>query len=128
MPILAENKRKLKMNIDNTIKKNTKIRENRVFEFGDKSKKNLKSIKNNESLEINNNISKSQQFTSNEFGSEFTGEEYPSLDLVGANTEYNINNKIDPMQQNEMNNNGGNFNNQIGNDFVFLEKDFNFDK
>ena len=128
LPILAENKRKLKMNIDNTIKKNTKIRENRVFEFGDKSKKNLKSIKNNESLEINNNISKSQQFTSNEFGSEFTGEEYPSLDLVGANTEYNINNRIDPMQQNEMDNNGGNFNNQIGNDFVFLEKDFNFDK
>ena len=128
LPILAENKRKLKMNIDNTIKKNTKIRENRVFEFGDKNKKNI-NIKSNQSLEFNNtnNISNSQQFNNNEFGNEFTGEEYPSLDLVGANNENNINDNNN-MTQNGMNNNGGNFNNQIGNDFVFVEKDFNFDK
>ena len=73
-------------------------------------------------MEFKDNINNNQQFTTNEFGNEFTGEEYPSMDIVNANSDNSV-----PMAQNGMNNEG-NFGNQVGTDFVFIEKDFNFDK
>ena len=121
LAILAENKRKLKMNIDTNIIKNTKVRENRVFEFGDKNKKKEKI---NEKIEINNN--NNQELNDNNFANEFERVDYPSMDVVNNNEKNN--NFNDNMGHNEIYNIGDAFNNQNNNGFVFQENDFNFDQ
>ena len=120
LPILAENKKKLRVNFDNKIKKN-KVRENRVFEFGEKNK--LKNITDSDSKGLTDNRN-NQQLNNNEFGNKINAEEYPSLDLVNSNNE----NTNEIITQNEMKYNGGNFSTTNNNDFVFQEKDFNFDQ
>ena len=120
LPILAENKKKLRVNFDNKTKKN-KVKENRVFEFGEKNK--LKNITDSDSKGLTDNRN-NQQLNNNEFGNKINAEEYPSLDLVNSNNE----NTNEIIAQNEMKYNGGNFSNPNNNDFVFQEKDFNFDQ
>ena len=122
LPLLAENKKKIKMSIHYKVKKNNKIRENRVFEFGDKNKINNEQIKNDFEI-INNNV---------QFGNEFPNEEYPSMDAINENTGNNVNNNFNNNISNfgpGINNMNGNFGMQDNNNgFTFQENDFNFDK
>ena len=125
LSILAENKGKLKMNI-NIQSKNVKNRSETIFLFGDKKKekekifddsnnemKNFSKSSKNNIIINNNNISDFNNIISD---FEILGEDYPSIDVVNSN----INNG---------NNNNNNFNNQISSkDFFFHEKDFIFDK
>ena len=135
LPILAENKRKIKMNIDNKNKK--KKGRDSIFTFGDKEKLNKAATlsetrkkfdtnpnnnPNNNGFDFNNN---NPEFMNNDFSNEFAQEEYPTMDLVSANSanfssNYNISGPI--------NNPNINYNNQNSNEFVFQENDFNFDK
>ena len=118
LSILAENKGKLKMNINMKSKKNKNISET-IFSFGDNKKektfddssndiKNLsKSSKSN--IIINNNMSDFNNII-NDF--ELLGEDYPSLEIVNSN----------------IGNNNNNFNDQNSSkEFFFHEKDFIFD-
>ena len=110
------------MSIHYKVKKNNKIRENRVFEFGDKNKINNEQIKNDFEI-INNNV---------QFGNEFPNEEYPSMDAINENTGNNVNNNFNNNISNfgpGINNMNGNFGMQDNNNgFTFQENDFNFDK
>ena len=124
LPILVENKKKLKMNIVETkAKKN-----NRMFSFGDMSnlikstnimenrKKNINN-QNNQNTNKNNGegFDFSEQFN-NEIGSEFEQAEYPSLDLV--NNQNSLPQYSNSKSANLVSNN----------EFKFEENDFNFDK
>ena len=131
LPILAENKRKLKMNIDNKTKK-AKGRDS-IFSFGDKEKiKQTKTFtenkkkadvnpnQNNNGFDFNNN---NPEFMNNEFGNDFAPEEYPTMDLVSGNSaQFTTNYNIQPPE------NYPNLSNPNSNEFVFQENDFNFDK
>ena len=130
LPILAENKKKINMNIDNTNKKDKK--RDSVFTFGDKevlnkaktfapSKNKVEANNfNNNGFDFNNN---NPEFMNNDFGNDFAPEEYPTMDLVSANsatftTGHNISGPI----------NNPNLNNPNSQEFAFQENYFNFDK
>ena len=112
LPILAENKRKLKMNIENKDKK-SKNRDT-TFSFGDKEKTN----KLNKAQTMTGNkmpiniISETNEeiMNNNESDFNYNPEDLPTMDLIQSNST--------PIFANRNNNN----------DFVFQENDFNFDK
>ena len=138
LPILAENKKKIKMNIDNANKKEKK--RDSVFTFGDKetlnkaptfnagkkkridenNANNTNNTNNNNGFDFNNN---NPEFMNNDFGNDFAQEEYPTMDLVSANsaaftTNINVSGPI----------NNPNLGNPNSSEFAFQENDFNFDK
>ena len=136
LPILAENKKKLKMNINTNVTKKDK---GSNFLFGDKDtfiktstfketktrKFNINSIENNN---MNNNgfyFNNNEQFNNNGFGDA----EYPSLDVLNSQSAGNPNNNFGnnlSLSNNPSSNNFGNPNNN--NQFMQSENDFNFDK
>ena len=117
LPILAENKKKLKMNIETKTKRKER---KSIFLFGTKNNnfdqfsksKTVREDKKNISTPYNEfNFSNNEGFMNNDFGAE----EYPTMDLVsGNNCDF-------PGQ----NNNNYSYPNQK--DIVFQE-DFNFDQ
>ena len=135
LPILAEHKAKLNMNIENKDKKKN-LKES-VFTFGEKEKekKNLKKSTKVNNQEMPNQFDTSPNnngfdFNNNEdniFGNELPEEEYPTMDLVNTNSGLSVDshNILDP--RNNINNNL-NLSNQPSAEFIFQEKDFNFDK
>jgi len=126
LPILAEHKAKLNMNIENKEKKKN-LKES-VFTFGEKEKekKNLKKSTKVNNQEMPNQFDTSPNnngfdFNNNEdniFGNELPEEEYPTMDLVSGNN-------CDFPGQNNLNQNNNSYPNQK--DIVFQE-DFNFDQ
>ena len=139
LPILAENKKKIKMNIDNANKKEKK--RDSVFTFGDKEtlnkaptlnagkKKKFDENNANNTNNINNNNNgfdfnnNNPEFMNNDFENDFAQEEYPTMDLVSANsaafsTNINVSGPI----------NNPNLGNPKSSEFAFQENDFNFDK
>jgi len=115
LPILAENKGKLKMNIELKSKNITK-RNDSVFIFGDKNKGIISSDSNdklgaNSSKNIINFNKCGTQIFDNNLLNMFNDEEYPTIDVV------NSNNKIDE----------DNFTVKSCNNLFFQEKDFIFD-
>ena len=135
LPILAENKKKLKMNIEHKAKK---VGRDSIFSFGDKDKliktntftdNRKKKIVINPNPNINNMNNKefdfndNGQFNNNDFGNEFDQEEYPSLDIVNTQSAMPFTTNIS-LENNNSKPNFGNPNNE----FVFQENDFNFDK
>ena len=135
LPILAEHKAKLNMNIENKEKKKN-LKES-VFTFGEKEKekKNLKKSTKVNNQEMPNQFDTSPNnngfdFNNNEdniFGNELPEEEYPTMDLVNTNSGLSVDSHsiLDP--RNNINNNL-NLSNQPSAEFIFQEKDFNFDK
>jgi hypothetical protein len=137
LPILADAKSKLKLNIDTKEKKPKKM--DSGFQFGDKEKtkkNNLKEKLFHSTLEMNpkslsSNIEfNNSQFNDNVFGEELPieempAEEYPDLELVNrCSTPINNDGGMPP-------NNSNNDPNQLQfskTQFVFQENDFNFDK
>ena len=145
LPILAENKRKLKMNIDNKVKK-VKAKES-TFSFGDKDKdkisksqsfgeKKNKELRNSTNPSQNNNMANNdfdftnndQQFMNNEFGNDFAPEEYPTMDLVSGNSsDIPVSSSYSGPINNPLNNPLNRFSTP-SQEFTFQENDFNFDK
>ena len=136
LPILADFKSKLKMNID--VKEKKRKRLNSGFQFGEKekTKKNIpkeNSFQNNLAMQpqsLSSNIGiNNDAFNDNMFGEEIPEEtpveEYPDLELVNrCSTPNNIGNNLPP-------NNDNNDSNQLQfskTQFIFHENDFNFDK
>ena len=123
LSILAENKGKLKMNINMNSRKNTKRAES-IFLFGDKNKEKIFGDSSNQfeviSKSSNNNIIISGKIDlsdinlNNDFENTFNDEEYPTMDVVNSQN---------------VNNGDNNFSNQSSSNDLFLqEKDFVFDK
>ena len=142
LPILAENKKKLKMNINQSVIKKDKDKDKPSnFAFGDKDKfvktktvmENKKAkinLNSNQNNNMNNNgfdFNNNEQFNNNEFGDEFGPSEYPSLDLLNSQSAANFDNKNLSLSNNPSGGNFGNPNNN-NNQFMFQENDFNFDK
>ena len=121
LPILAENKRKLKMNIDNKSKKVKTKEATQAFSFGEKDKDKLtksqtfgekknKELSKSVKVNQNNNVpnfdfsNNDQQFMGNEFGNDFPQEEYPTMDLVsGNNSDIPISNSFSGPINNPLN-------------------------
>ena len=120
LPILAENKKKLKMNIETKTKR--KERQS-IFLFGTKNNNadqipkanTVREGKKNVTTPTNEfNFNNNEEFMNNDFGAE----EYPTMDLVSGNN-------CDFPGQNNLNQNNNSYPNQK--DIVFQE-DFNFDQ
>ena len=137
LPILADFKSKLKMNIDTKEKKSKRF--DSGFQFGDKEKpkKNIQKEKLFQSAlvlepkSLSSNIGLSnEEFSNNMFGEELPMgetpvEEYPDLELVNrCSASLNNDNGIHLND----NNNDPNQLQFCKTQFVFQENDFNFDK
>lgn len=113
LPILAENKGRLQMNINIKEKRRKFDRNDSVFLFGDKNKSFIES---KDRTNLNSDNYNLQNNDNNNIIDEFENiniEDYPTLDLVNSKSQ-NIN----------LNTN----NQMINNELFCQEKDFNFDK